>query len=573
MESVSAYDRCGVKRQLHQGWVRGVDVNHNRAEGTGRLPIAFRLLAMTLMIFATASPSLAGNGLTVIELPLGDSLNVRSAPGVRSTIVKKIPSGFADIVATGRSELLGADTWIEVTISGVTGWVNARFVKAQTEVSESNPPLNNAAVSEERVRSALIIGNSNYRFVPRLKNSRNDARAVAIALRGAGFNKVQSLENATGDEMRKAIAAFRELAKNASVAVIYYAGHGLEINGRNFIIPIDARIEDAQDVLGQAIDFATVLEQLDAIPATKIIMLDACRDNPFRDQVARSEATRSLPRGGNRNAVGIGFGSVSAGRDTLVAYAAKHGSYALDGSGSNSPFAEAVVNNLKVEGLEIGLFFRRVRDAVLVSTGRKQEPFTYGSLGGDEIFLAPVSGGISLLELNPEKPTGDFERTLKAQTDAIVAALKSAEFGRLAEYVHPISGLMFDGVRFMKNDLRDPSLPSRPQTFQGGYLNLGDDLFYSGERKIISLRDYTLRHLYSRDFLSSSEVSLGEPKVGSGGGHGSPFQGRPGSIFIDYFVDNSANGNGIDWATLRLILERYNNRWFLTEIGKTTWEP
>ena len=132
---------------------------------------------------------------------------------------------------------------------------------------------------------------------------------------------------------------------------------------------------------------------------------------------------------------------------------------------------------------------------------------------------------------------------------------------------------MFDGVRFMKNDLRDPSLPSRPQTFQGGYLNPGDDLFYSGERKIISLRDYTLRHLYSRDFLSSSEVSLGEPKVGSGGGHGSPFQGRPGSIFIDYFVDNSANGNGIDWATLRLILERYNNRWFLTEIGKTTWEP
>jgi hypothetical protein len=132
---------------------------------------------------------------------------------------------------------------------------------------------------------------------------------------------------------------------------------------------------------------------------------------------------------------------------------------------------------------------------------------------------------------------------------------------------------MFDGVRFLKKDLRDPDLSSRSQTFRGGYLNPGDDLFYSGEPKIISQRDYTLRHLYSRDFLSSSEVSVGEPKVGGGGRFGFPFQGRPGSIFIDYFVDNSASGNGIDWATLRLILERYNNRWFLTEIRKATWEP
>jgi hypothetical protein len=167
----------------------------------------------------------------------------------------------------------------------------------------------------------------------------------------------------------------------------------------------------------------------------------------------------------------------------------------------------------------------------------------------------------------------EFEGTLKRQAAAIVAALKSADFGRLAEYVHPVSGLMFDGVSFLKSDLRDSSFPLRPQTFEGGFLNPGDDLFYSGERKTISLREYTLSHLYSNDFLSASEVSLGERKVGNGSELDPLFPGRPGSIFIDYFVPNSINGADFDWATLRLILERYNNRWFLTEIEKKTWTP
>ncbi len=525
--------------------------------------IAHLVLAAIFLIAATTARCAAETRLTVVGLPSGDFLNVRSAPGGRNPIVNRLAPGFTGIVATGRSRSLGGDKWIEISTGAIAGWVNARFVaSSQTETPQATPQ--NIA-TDALPRIALVIGNSSYRFVPRLGNPERDARAVAAALRADGFDQVLTLENATGDEMRSAIAALRERAKGAGIVVLYFAGHGLEINGQNFIVPINAKIDNAQDVLVQALDLTSILEQLDELHATKIMMLDACRDNPFRDQIARSEATRSLPQGDKRNTVGIGFGSISAGRDTLVAYAAKHGSYALDGQGSNSPFAEAVVNNLKVEGVEVGLFFRRVRDAVLKSTEGKQEPFTYGSLGGDEIFLAPVSGGIVLNHDTRDRMK--FKDDLKAQTDGILRALKLADFRGLADYVHPVSGLMFDGVVLRKSDLREPSYSLKTQTFQGFIVHEG----YSDQRYRMSLRDYTTTQLYTRDFLLNGEVSLGERKVGGGADLDPAFQDRPGSIFVDYYVPNRKND--YDWQTLRLILERYNSRWFLTEITKKAWKP
>ena len=128
---------------------------------------------------------------------------------------------------------------------------------------------------------------------------------------------------------------------------------------------------------------------------------------------------------------------------------------------------------------------------------------------------------------------------------------------------------MFDGVRLMKGDLGNPNFPASSFTFEGVFVDQG----YGDERHTMSLRDYTLIHLYSRDFLSEADVSLGERKVGGGADLDPVFQDRPGSIFVDYYVPNRTGDAGMDWATLRLILGRYNDKWFLTDIAKKAWAP
>ena len=230
-------------------------------------------------------------------------------------------------------------------------------------------------------RVALVIGNAEYKHASRLANPLNDAADIAAALGRLGF-KVTRLDDAGYDAMRKGLRAFTRAAAASEIAMVFYAGHGIEVDGRNYLIPVDARLASDQDVEFEAVPLDLVSRSVDRASELRLIVLDACRDNPFAKQMTRSGATRSIGRG---------LARVEPAGETLVAYAAKGGSVAADGEGRNSPYSTALLAHLEQPGLEVGLMFRKVRDAVLRTTGGQQEPFVYGSLSSKGFYLAARS--------------------------------------------------------------------------------------------------------------------------------------------------------------------------------------
>jgi Caspase domain len=239
-----------------------------------------------------------------------------------------------------------------------------------------------AALADKRV--ALIVGNSGYQAVPQLPNPSRDANSVAKMFRDAGFDSVETQINVGNLEFKRAIRKFEVMADQADIAVVYYAGHGLEIGGTNYLIPVDARLASDRDADDEAIPLERLVSSADGARRLRLIILDACRDNPFVTTMRRERkvATRGVT---------AGLGKVEpTSTDTLIAYAAKAGSTADDGDGQHSPFTTAVLKNLTVPGLDVRLAFGRVRDDVLKMTSSRQEPFVYGSLGGGNVSLVPA---------------------------------------------------------------------------------------------------------------------------------------------------------------------------------------
>src|SRR6516165_8928411 len=226
-------------------------------------------------------------------------------------------------------------------------------------------------------RVALVLGNSSYQTVPQLPNPSRDASAVAKMFRDAGFDSVDLVLNVGNLDFKRAIRKFENAADQADIAVVYYAGHGLEIGDTNYLIPVDARLASDRDADDEAIPLERLVSSADGARRLRLIMLDACRDNPFVSTMKRERKVAT------RAAVSSGLGRVEpTSADTLIAYAAKAGSTADDGNSDHSPFTSAVLKNLTIPGLDVRLAFGRVRDEVLRATGNRQEPFVYGSLGG-----------------------------------------------------------------------------------------------------------------------------------------------------------------------------------------------
>jgi uncharacterized caspase-like protein len=238
-----------------------------------------------------------------------------------------------------------------------------------------------AAQADRRV--ALVIGNSNYRNASQLPNTINDANAVAALFKSVGFEVVNSRTELGVLEFKRAVRDFLITAETADIAVVYYAGHGIEVGGTNYLIPVDAKLARDYDVEDEAIALDRIIWALQPVKRLRLILLDACRDNPFVAKL-RSVGIRATPKGGLAK-----IGDVSA--DTLVAYAAKEGAVSFDGDGANSPFASALVKHIAEPGLDIRIALGRVRDEVLKTTAGRQEPFIYGSLGGAIIPLVPLS--------------------------------------------------------------------------------------------------------------------------------------------------------------------------------------
>src|SRR5450631_1861622 len=199
-----------------------------------------------------------------------------------------------------------------------------------------------AAWAEKRV--ALIVGNSTYQTVPQLPNPSRDANAVAKMFLDAGFDSVEVRINVGNLEFKRAIRRFETTADQADIAVVYYAGHGLEISGTNYLIPIDARLASDRDADDEAILLERLVSSTDGARRLRLLILDACRDNPFLHTMRRERKVAS--RG-----VVAGLGKVEpTSTDTLIAYAAKAGSTADDGDGLHSPLTSAVLKNLTVPG-------------------------------------------------------------------------------------------------------------------------------------------------------------------------------------------------------------------------------
>lgn len=230
-------------------------------------------------------------------------------------------------------------------------------------------------------RVALVIGNANYQSVPTLANPVNDAAAMAEMFKKAAFDVVISRHDLRSLEMRRALREFTDRAHDADIAVIYFAGHGLEVDGTNYVVPVDAVLERDADADDEAVSLNRIL--MAAEPATKLrlVILDACRDNPFARRMKRTLATRAISRG---------LVSVEADRpNTFIAFAAKEGSTAADGNGEHSPFTQALLKHLTTPGLDIRKAFGFVRDDVMSATGNQQEPYTTNSLGGNDVALVP----------------------------------------------------------------------------------------------------------------------------------------------------------------------------------------
>jgi multidrug efflux pump subunit AcrA (membrane-fusion protein) len=238
----------------------------------------------------------------------------------------------------------------------------------------------NPAQAEKRV--ALVIGISNYQQVPRLANPLRDAEAIGGLFKKAGFDVVDEKRDLGIADMRRVVREFSEKSRDADIAVVYYAGHGIEVDGTNYLVPADARLASDFDVEDETVSLDRLLKALDPVKRLRLVILDACRENPFSNSMKKNVASRSIGRGLAR--------IEPAMSNTLVAFATKAGAVADDGTGENSQYATALVKYIAEPGVDLRVAFGRVRDEVLKRTLNRQEPFVYGSLGGDNLALVPA---------------------------------------------------------------------------------------------------------------------------------------------------------------------------------------
>jgi uncharacterized caspase-like protein len=237
------------------------------------------------------------------------------------------------------------------------------------------------AFAEKRV--ALVLGNSAYQNVAPLANPANDAALIAQTLKDAGFDVVDARYNLPALETRRALREFADRAQDADIALVYYAGHGIEVDGQNYLVPVDAKLERDTDIFDEGFSLDRIMLAVEPAKQLRLVILDACRDNPFAKSMKRTVATR---------AVGLGLAKVEpTSPNTLIAYSAKAGSTAQDGAGKDSPFTIALAKHLTTPGLDVRKAFGFVRDDVLKITGNRQEPFVYGSLGGEDVALVPAA--------------------------------------------------------------------------------------------------------------------------------------------------------------------------------------
>ncbi len=293
-----------------------------------------------------------------------------------------------------------------------------------------------AATAERRV--AFVVGNGTYKNVTPLPNPPIDARSMAGLLRDAGFDVVEGI-NLTRDQMTGRLLEFGKKTQGADVAVFFYAGHGIAVDGVNYLLPVDADIKSEMDVkLGNAIDVDLTLDQTMNAAKVKLVFLDACRDNPFAAKIRAGASTRSV-------SVRAGLAEMSSGEGTLVAFATGPGQTALDGqAGTNSPFTRALVANITQPGVEIQQAMTQVRAEVNEETNKAQLPWGNTNLTG-AVYLNPVTAPAAVVAGNAPPSTAgaasevelEFWRSIKdsnkpAELNAYLTSYPKGQFKSIA---------------------------------------------------------------------------------------------------------------------------------------------
>ena len=248
---------------------------------------------------------------------------------------------------------------------------------AQERLAALTPQAATGATSR---RIALVIGNGDYKNAHRLDNPPRDARLIATSLKDLGFQTVTVANDLTRDKFFEVLHGFANEAEKADWAVVYYAGHGFEIGGVNYLVPVDAKLAADKDAETEAVALEQVIAAVGGARKLRLVMLDACRDNPFAPTMQRTIALKLVDKG---------FSNIEPSAGFMVVYAAKHGETALDGEGVDSPFAVAVAHDIREPHVEVRKLFDIVRDDVWTATKHGQQPFTYGSPPGrDDFYFA-----------------------------------------------------------------------------------------------------------------------------------------------------------------------------------------
>ncbi|MEM7429828.1 MAG: caspase family protein [Pseudomonadota bacterium] len=346
--------------------------------------------------------------------------------------------------------------------------------------------LSAAGYAADRV--ALVVGNSQYAHAPSLPNPTNDASDISVTLKRLGF-KVTTVKDLGFEAMRRALLSFSSEAIKAEMAVIFYAGHGMEVNKQNYLVPTDAKLDTDRDIPFEAIPLELVTNSVSGARKLRLVMLDACRNNPFAASMKMTRADRSLGRG---------LARIEPEAGTLVSFAAKEGTVASDGTGRNSPYTRALLKHMESPGLEINFLFREVRDAVMKDTNRQQQPFVYGSLGSQRIYL---KGGAATdpapLPAAPSGNAGQAGSSAALELALWNAVKDSNDPDMLRQYVSKYPSGVFAGVanqliRRLTTRQPEPArrdeqraepeqdvarLPLRSRTIRGpqGTIHLGDE--------------------------------------------------------------------------------------------------
>jgi hypothetical protein len=236
------------------------------------------------------------------------------------------------------------------------------------------------ALADKRV--ALVVGNSAYQHTVKLANPKNDASDITAALKKHGFDVIQGvdLDKAAFD---RRVRDFTAALKGADAGVFFYAGHGLQVAGQNYLVPVDAKADEAAALDLEMVRVDVVHRIMERQTSTNILFLDACRDNPLARNLARSMGTRSAD-------IGRGLAAVESGIGTLISFSTQPGNVALDGTGRNSPFAAALLKQLKQANEDLSTILIAVRTDVVSTTKGKQVPWEHSALMGRFYFSAPI---------------------------------------------------------------------------------------------------------------------------------------------------------------------------------------